>query len=88
MKMFSDVPPQAGVGSLEGVVAYYDVLHAATELTADDKTAMGMINGVVLDVDVFTRTGCNTGSTCATLHADTVITCIYHVVDDEYVLAA
>ena len=56
--------------------------------STDDKTAMGMINGVVLDVDVFTRTGCNTGSTCATLHADTVITCIYHVVDDEYVLAA
>ena len=47
-----------------------------------------MVNGVVLDVDVLARTSLDTCCSCATLHADTVITGINDVVDDKHVLAA
>ena len=47
-----------------------------------------MVYGVVLDIDVFTRTCCHTCCACATLHADTIITSIYHIVYDEYILTA
>ena len=49
---------------------------------------MGMVYGVVLDIDVFTRTCCHTCCACATLHADTIITSINHIVYDEYILTA
>ena len=39
-------------------------------------------------IDVFTRTCCHTCCACATLHADTIITSIYHIVYDEYILTA
>ena len=49
---------------------------------------MSVVNGVVLDVDVLARTSLDSCCSCATLHADTVITGINDVVDDKHVLAA
>ncbi len=79
---------QSGICALEGVVANHDVLHAAREFAADNETAMSMIYGIVLDVDILARTGFYSSCSCATLHADTVIAGIHDVVDDEYILAA
>ena len=49
---------------------------------------MGMIYGIVLDIDILARTGFYSCSSCATLHADSVIAGIHDVVYDEYILAA
>ena len=78
---------QSGVCALEGVVANHDVLHAARKFTADNKTAMGMVNSIVLDVDVLARASFHASFSCAALHADAVIASIHDIVDNEHVLA-
>ena len=78
---------QACICTLEGIVAYHDVLHTARELASNHKTAMGMVNGIVLDVDVLARTSRNTCCSSAAFHADAIVASIHDVVDNQYVLA-
>ena len=84
----STLETKSCVCALEGVVAYQDVLHATRELASNDETAMSVIYGVVLNVDILARTCLDTAFASSSLHADTVVARINDVVDDEYILTA
>ena len=81
----STLESQSGICALEGIVSYNNVFHTAREFATDYKTAMSMVYGVVLDVDILAWTRFHASRTSSALHADTVIASINYVVDNQYV---
>ena len=78
---------QSGICALESIVSYNNVFHASREFATDYKTAMSVIYGIVLDIDILTWTCFHASCTSTALHADTVIASIDHVVDNQYIFA-
>ena len=73
---------QARVGAAEGVVPHDDVLHPAAEFGADDKAAMGVVDGIVLDKDVLARAVFQGFLTDAALEADAVVAHVHGAAGD------
>ena len=79
---------QSRIRAAELVVAHHHVLHAARELAAYHEASMGVVDGVVLDVDVLARAIFHALGSRSCFHADAVVSSVHYVIDDEHVLAA
>lgn len=78
----------SGICALECIVANQNVFHTTRKLAAYNKTAVCVVYGVVLYVDVLAGAGFHACFSSSALHADAVVAGVYDVVDDEHVLAA
>ena len=64
-------------------MAHHDTSHATDGLAAQHKTAVGMVNRIVLNNNILTTIGRRLGLVVATLHAESVVTGIYGAIDNQ-----